>query len=123
METPPTNSFLSGLKEQIIELITEDHWYSIPAKSTVDKIFSILKDPCLLPKGKVYAFEYSHCVYEGNFSTISLHKTKIGAYNAMKKDKLKKHDEWIIRGRLLGKQSFKPNYFQDWRIVELEINE
>jgi len=34
-------------------------------------------------KDEVYSFHYCSCVYESAFATMSLHRTKKGAYDAM----------------------------------------
>lgn len=36
---------------------------------------------------KIYLAQYCHCVHESSYATISIHKTKEGAENAVKKDK------------------------------------
>lgn len=36
----------------------------------------------------VYAFEYCYCRYEAGFCVESLHKTKAGAYKAMREHKV-----------------------------------
>lgn len=43
---------------------------------------------------EVYEFRYCDCIYEGGYVTVSLHKTKAGAYKAMRKYKLDKYIEW-----------------------------
>lgn len=41
----------------------------------------------------IYSAEYCENIYESSFGVISLHKTKQGAYFAMRKHKLKTWDE------------------------------
>lgn len=42
---------------------------------------------------KVYAFEYTSCSFECEFRIISLHKTKAGAYRAMRQHRF---DNWVL---------------------------
>lgn len=60
---------------------------------------------------KLYEFLYCSCVFESGYRTISVHKTKRGAYKAMNKwlnDKYWK--EWDLRMKL-GKE--KPFLYKD----------
>ena len=50
---------------------------------------------------KVYAFQFNDCIYESTYATMSLHRTKKGAYLAMRKylleewnKTLEKHHNW-----------------------------
>ena len=48
----------------------------------------------------VYSFLYNGCIHESSYATMSLHRTKKGAMDALKKHKLermKKHSEYIAR--------------------------
>ena len=74
-------------------------------------------------KDKVYSFQYTYCIYESAFATISLHKTAKGAYNAMKKHILKEYKDWREEGIRYGKQTFKHGQYEDWRIVAIPILE
>ena len=74
-------------------------------------------------KDKVWSFQYTYCVYESDFATISLHKTAKGAYNAMKKHILNEYEEWRESGLRHGKQMFKHGENEDWRIVAIPILE
>ena len=44
---------------------------------------------------KVYAFNYCSCICESGFETITLHKTKRGAYKAMRAFLLKEWAEYM----------------------------
>jgi hypothetical protein len=66
----------------------------------------------------VWAFQYTYCIYESSFETISLHKTAKGAYKAMKKHILKEYEEWRER-----KQMFKHGEMEDWRVIKIKILE
>lgn len=50
---------------------------------------------------KIYAAEYTDCVYESAFEVISLHSTKEGALEAMakheKREKFKHLKEWRVK--------------------------
>ena len=43
----------------------------------------------------VYTVSYNPCVYESGLMTLSLHRTKKGAYLALKKLLFDKHEQWI----------------------------
>ncbi len=74
-------------------------------------------------KDKVYSFQYTYCIYESAFATISLHKTAKGAYSAMKKHILKEYEQWREEGLRYGKQTFKHGQYEDWRIVAIPVLE
>lgn len=70
----------------------------------------------------VYEFLYCPCIYESGWVTMSIHRTKKGAYKAMKEHKLKEYEEfvnnmnnpWMLKsdkGRKFGKGV-------SWRISE-----
>jgi len=53
----------------------------------------------------VYAFTHTDCVYESGSVTQSLHRTKAGAYKALKAHKLAEYKDWYELG-----QKFRKNY-------------
>ena len=65
-------------------------------------------------KMKIFAFEWRYCIFESDFTTVSLHKTKAGAYRAMRKFLLNEY-ETSAKHKISG---LKPLEFQDWRISE-----
>lgn len=69
---------------------------------------------------KVFEFLYTSCVYESAAATISIHLSKKGAWDAMKKHKLEQHNKWRVRSNNYRK-SFKWNFAQGWFIEESEI--
>ncbi len=62
---------------------------------------------------------------ESSYATISLHRTKLGAYKAMKKHKLDKFTEWYNERSLNGKESsiYPYNFDQDWDIDEVMLQD
>ena len=74
-------------------------------------------------KEEVYSFQYCGCIYESAFATISLHRTKKGAYNSMRNYIEKDYAEWRDNGCRYGKQYFKHGVHEDWRIVAIPIDE
>lgn len=74
-------------------------------------------------ENKVYSFQYNFSVYESDFTTMSLHYTKKGAYFAMRKHILKDYEEWRENGLRFGKQKFKHGEYESWRIISMPIFE
>ena len=70
-------------------------------------------------KMKIFAFEWCYCIFESDFTTVSLHKTKAGAYRAMRKFLLNEY-EASAKHKISGS---KPLEFQDWRISERIVEE
>lgn len=75
----------------------------------------------------VYAFKFTDCIYESAYATVSLHTTKLGAYKAMRKDKL---DLWKERSKKQPFHNATKDYrhlgatrFCDWKVVEVTIRE
>jgi hypothetical protein len=74
-------------------------------------------------KNKIYGFEYTSCIYESSFETMSLHRTKSGAYKAMRDFLEREYAQWRDDNLKYGKSLFKFGYFERWRIVDMEILE
>lgn len=70
---------------------------------------------------KVYAFLYTPCIYESSFSTMSLHRSKKGAYRAMRGFIEESYREWRESGLKHGKQDIKHGAFENWRVAEINI--
>lgn len=51
----------------------------------------------------IYEFLYCSCIYESSYSTMSLHKTKLGAYKAMRKHLIDSYTQWYDDRILYGK--------------------
>jgi hypothetical protein len=83
--------------------------------------------------GKDYIYEatYNGCIHESSWSTISIHKTKLGAIKAMNEHKDEEHKKFLKYNKECLKSDpdfFKefPNKFgehQDWRIRRTELKE
>jgi len=77
----------------------------------------------------IYEFVYTDCVYESAMTTISVHRTKRGAYKAMRKFITDRYMDWyderIIYGKpkiyLDGADRFDP--FGMWEIRPIELKE
>lgn len=51
----------------------------------------------------VYKFLYCSCIYESSFATVSIHKSKKGAYKAMRKFILDEYTSWYDNRIKYGK--------------------
>lgn len=71
---------------------------------------------------KVYAFEWCYCIYESGFGVESLHKTKAGAYKAMRKTLVERWNEDRWRHATFSPND-EPLFSQSWRIREIEVKE
>lgn len=72
---------------------------------------------------KVYAFEYTPCIYESYFKTMSIHRTKKGAYKAMRDFLETEYTKWRNYNLIFGVNSFKFGYLESWRIIEVDVLE
>lgn len=45
--------------------------------------------------GRLYAYEFCSCRYESDFMVVSLHRTKAGAYKAMRTGKINHFNEGL----------------------------
>jgi len=77
---------------------------------------------------KIYAATYTPCIYESNYSTISLHKTIKGAKKAIKEHKniIKKECmEVFSYAKPDPDMIFKVKWdaYKNWKIIEKEIKE
>lgn len=70
---------------------------------------------------EIYSFEFTSSIFESSFEVISLHKTKRGAYTAMKEFLNERYTEWRDDGILYGKQRFKFGTYQNWRINTIKV--
>lgn len=69
---------------------------------------------------KVFEFCYTDCIYESAAGTVSIHFSKKGAYDAMKKHKLELYNDWMNKERYYKKR-FKPDFAKGWYIHETEV--
>lgn len=76
---------------------------------------------------KIYAFKYCDCIHESSYATISLHRTKSGAYSAMRKHLLKEWNRSLEKHHNWEKWEYfrndHPLEFQRWCVSEIEIKE
>ena len=71
---------------------------------------------------QVYAFEWCSCIYESGFSVESLHKTKVGAYKAMRKTLLERYAE-DTRQERYWRQRFQPLDHHRWRVRTITLKD
>lgn len=73
---------------------------------------------------KVYAAMWCSCIYESDYSPLSLHRTKPGAFKALLKYR---YDKWVADREsqlLYGFSSeFSPTYQESWTIKEFNIKD
>ena len=68
--------------------------------------------------------EYCSCIYESSFEFLSLHKSAIGAYKAMKAHMLKEYQQEFERRIQFGKRynrGEKYLIYQAWRIHKVKL--
>jgi len=68
----------------------------------------------------IYEFCYQPCTYESAPATMSIHRSLIGAYTAMKAHRLRVFWDWRKTPNEFRK-SFQDNFAQDWFIKKTEI--
>ncbi len=73
---------------------------------------------------KIYEFLYCGCIYESSYATVSLHRTKLGAYKAMRKHRLDTFNEWYNSRIIYGKSSrFAYDFAQGWALGEQTLED
>lgn len=77
---------------------------------------------------KVYEFRYTSCIYESDMRTISIHKTLLGAYKAMRKFLTDEYNLWYNERIMYGKYEKLSNvdkfgYAEHWDIKSTELKE
>jgi hypothetical protein len=75
---------------------------------------------------KVYKFLYCSCIFESSYSTISLHRTKAGAYKAMRHHIMTEYQNWYEDRIRFGKNKDLGQKFgchEAWTIDEQEVYE
>lgn len=72
---------------------------------------------------EVFEFLYTDCIHESAMATMSLHRTKKGAYKAMRKFIETKYAEWREDGIKYGKQYFKFGNHCAWCIKPITLND
>ena len=72
---------------------------------------------------KVYEFIYTNCIHESAMETMSVHRTKKGAYKAMRDFLETEYNGWREEGIMYGKQHFKFGCHEYWAIRETELKD
>ena len=70
---------------------------------------------------KVYAFEWCGCIFESGFSTVSLHTTKRGAFQAMTRAANERWQEARNNVMMFRKGGYNPLEYEAWRVVTIEV--
>lgn len=75
----------------------------------------------------LYKVLYCSCIFESGYSTVSLHRTKKGAYKAMRKHIM---DEWYKNTEIVhnfkGQSQYRldsPLQYQSWTVEEMEVED
>ncbi len=71
-------------------------------------------------KETVYEVLFNPCIHESAPSTISVHRTKKGAYKALRTFLFEKYYEWYNSA---GRKHSKWSYNEWWGIGEIELKE
>ncbi len=74
----------------------------------------------------LYQFRYLYCIYEGSWNTVSIHKTKKGAYMAMRKFLLDRYQDWDKVRRAIGytrTDTDKVSHHDLWNIKSIELKD
>lgn len=75
---------------------------------------------------KIYELLYCKCVHESSYAAISLHRTKAGAYKAMRNHIMTEYQKWYDKRILFGKDRIFGHKFginEDWSIGEKNLLE
>lgn len=76
---------------------------------------------------EIYAFMYCPCIFESAFTPMSVHKTKQGAYKAMREYLEEKYSEWFDMRTMYGKDkqyhTSKFGEHEHWGIKSIELKE
>ena len=71
---------------------------------------------------EVYAFEWCGCVYESGFSVVSLHKTKAGAWKALRIELAQRWQQNRDRERHYGgRKGVKYLAHEAWRVQKQDV--
>jgi hypothetical protein len=70
---------------------------------------------------EIYEFLHTDCIYESAYRTVSVHRTKKGAYKAMRAFLEREYTEWRDNNILLGKDPHKFGVHEDWKIGTIEL--
>lgn len=114
------SKLIKSLKNNIGEKFQKD-WKCIETSNhitfTTDKLFMHID--------KVWGFVYTDCIYENSMKTMSLHRTKRGAYNAMNKylnDRFTEERNLHIK---YGKHTTFDHVFEQeaWNIIPMQLKE
>lgn len=67
---------------------------------------------------KVYAFQFTDCIYESAMYTVSLHTTKRGAFKAMVRHV---NDKWHELRRFCSHNGHDPLKHYRWSVREMDV--
>ena len=66
---------------------------------------------------------YTSCIYESSYATVSIHKTKLGAFKELQRRKRLEYDEWYNSRLLYGKSSDKFMKYEDFKLGTITVKE
>ena len=66
---------------------------------------------------------YTSSIYESSYATVSIHKTKLGAFKELQRRKRLKYDEWYNDRLLYGKFDDKFMEYEDFKIGTMLVKE
>ncbi len=77
---------------------------------------------------KIYEFIYNDCIYEGGWVTMSIHRTKKGAYKAMRRFLIDSYMDWYNERMFYGKGGYfggidKFGRHSGWGVREVVLND
>lgn len=72
---------------------------------------------------EVFEFVYTDCIYEGAMATLSLHRTKKGAYKAMREFLTNGYMKWYNERIMRGKPKDKFGTHCAWAVRSIALKE
>lgn len=74
----------------------------------------------------IYQFLYCGCIHESSYATISVHKSKLGAYKAMNKYLNEQYNNWYNDRIIYGKERTHIDKFgihESWTISSIDLKD
>ncbi len=69
----------------------------------------------------LYSVLYTSCIFESAYYTVSLHRTKLGAFKARQRLLREAYAEWNEERIMYGKPKFKFMEHEDCKLGEQEV--
>ena len=82
----------------------------------------------MVNQDKLYEFLYNGCVYESSPATISIHRTREGAYKAMNEHREEKYKQFLedmekMRRLDLPTEHFEFGEYEEWDVHEILLQD